>query len=116
MITNKQIEFYKTNGYVKGIKIIDDHDKVDRLRKAVIDILSFRLFILKKVDKKLLDLVYQFKSKVLPIMPIVAKDLMEKYNIPEGKDLGNKLKMIEEKWVNNNFELSKEQVDKIISH
>ncbi|MDC0058192.1 phytanoyl-CoA dioxygenase family protein [Pelagibacteraceae bacterium] len=42
MITNKQIEFYKTNGYVKGIKIIDDHDKVDRLRKAVIDILTGR--------------------------------------------------------------------------
>ncbi len=84
-------------------------------KEAVIDILSYRLFILKKVDKKLLDFIDQFKSKDLPTMPIVAKDLMEKYNIPEGKDLGNKLKMIEEKWVDNNFELSEEQVDKIVS-
>ena len=40
---------------------------------------------------------------------------MEKYNIPEGKTLGNKLKMIEEEWVNNNFKLSQKQISKIIN-
>ena len=39
-------------------------------------------------------------------MPIGAKTLMEKYDIPEGKNLGNKLKLIEEEWVNNNFKIS----------
>ena len=38
---------------------------------------------------------------------------MNKYNIPEGKILGSKLKMIEEIWVNNNFNISDKQVEKI---
>ena len=36
------------------------------------------------------------------------------YNIPEGKRLGVKLKEIEDKWVENNFEISKLEVQKII--
>ncbi|MDC3257292.1 CCA tRNA nucleotidyltransferase [Candidatus Pelagibacter sp.] len=85
-------------------------------KEAVIDILSYRLFSLKKVDKKLLNFINLFKSKVLPIMPIGAKVLMEKYDIPEGKILGKKLKIIEEEWVNNNFQLTEKQLNKIINH
>ena len=48
-------------------------------------------------------------------MPVGAKYLMEKYQIAEGKKLGNKLKIIEEEWVNNNFKLSEKQIDKIAS-
>ena len=48
-------------------------------------------------------------------MPLGAKVLMEKYDIPEGKNLGNKLKKIEEEWVNNNFQLSEKQIEKIIN-
>ena len=48
-------------------------------------------------------------------MPIAAKALMQKYDIPEGKTLGNKLKIIEEEWVNNNFQLSEKQINKIIN-
>ena len=84
-------------------------------KQAVIDVLSYRLFYLKKPDKKLVDFINIFKSKVLPTMPIGAKTLMEKYDIPEGKNLGNKLKMIEEEWVNNNFQLSTEQIHKIVN-
>ena len=84
-------------------------------KQAVIDVLSYRLFYLKKPDKKLVDFINKFNSKVLPTMPIGAKTLMEKYDIPEGKNLGNKLKMIEEEWVNNNFQLSTEQIHKIVN-
>ena len=45
----------------------------------------------------------------------MLKILMEKYDIPEGKKLGNKLKMIEEEWVNNNFQLSTKQINKIVN-
>ena len=86
-----------------------------RGKQAVIDILSYRLFHLKKLDKKLLNFIDIFKSKILPTMPVGAKILMEKYNIPEGKNLGNKLKMIEEGWVNNNFKLSAKQINKILN-
>ncbi len=84
-------------------------------KQAVIDILSYRLFTLKKVDEKLLNFIRIFESKNLPIMPINAKVLIEKYHIPKGITLGNKLKMIEEKWVNNNFQLSEKQINKLIS-
>ena len=49
-------------------------------------------------------------------MPFGAKVLMEKYLIPEGITLGNKLKLIEEEWVNNNFQLSEKQITKIIEN
>ena len=85
-------------------------------KQAVIDVLNYRLFHLKKVDKKLFNFINIFKSKILPTMPVGAKILMEKYDIPEGKKLGNKLKMIEEEWVNNNFQLSIKQINKIVNH
>ena len=85
-------------------------------KESVIDILSFRLFSLRKVDQNLLNLINLFNSKISPILPIGAKVLMEKYNIQEGKSLGNILKMIEEEWVNNNFQLSENQIEKIINH
>ena len=84
-------------------------------KQAVIDILSYRLFCQKKVDKKLINYINLFKFKALPTMPIAAKALMQKYDIPEGKTLGNKLKIIEEEWVNNNFQLSEKQINKIIN-
>ena len=82
-------------------------------KEAVIDVLSYKLFSLKKVDEKLLNFINIFRSKVLPTMPVGAKVLMERYDIPEGKTLGKKLKMIEEEWVNNNFQLSEKKISKI---
>ena len=41
---------------------------------------------------------------------------MEKYQIPEGKELGIKLKAIEEIWTNNNFKISEKEVQKIVSN
>ena len=41
---------------------------------------------------------------------------MMKYNIPEGKQLGLKLKMIEEEWVKNNFQISDKKIDSIINN
>ena len=49
-------------------------------------------------------------------MPFKANTLMEKYNIFEGKELGKKLKMIEEIWVNNNFQISEKEVEKIVNN
>ena len=49
-------------------------------------------------------------------MPIGAEVLMTKFNIPEGKQLGLKLKMIEEEWIKNNFNISEEQLNNIIDN
>ena len=84
-------------------------------KKSLLDILNFRAFKSKKIDLKIMKLIKQFQSKNLPTMPIGAKFLMEKYQIPEGKSLGTKLKIIEDEWVDNNFNLSEKQIHKILS-
>ena len=67
-----------------------------------------------KTKKKLLKLIETYKDKVIPTLPIDASTLMTKYNIAEGKILGNKLKLIEEIWVQNSFQISEKQIQKII--
>ena len=112
----------------KRLKILDDFFKnksfseknLNKLfyfegKQSLMDVLSFKLFISKKIDKKLLNLIYYYKSKDPPILPVNAKILMEKYNIPEGKNLGNKLKTIEEEWLNNNFKITEKQINKIVN-
>jgi poly(A) polymerase len=83
-------------------------------KQTVLDIINFKLFSSVKVEKKLLKLIEIYKNKILPTFPISAKTIMAKYNIPEGKILGNKLKLIEETWVQNSFQISEKQIQKII--
>jgi len=82
-------------------------------RQAVIDIINFKLFSSIKIEKKLIKLIDIYKDKAIPIFPVGADILMSRYNIPEGKTLGNKLKIIEETWVKNGFQISDKQVQKI---
>ena len=85
-------------------------------RQAVIDILQFRIITAKKFDKKLIELIKFYKDKTSPIMPVGANVLMTKYKIPEGKQLGLKLKKIEEEWVKNDFKISDEQIEQIVNN
>ena len=84
-------------------------------KQAVLDILNFKLIKSRKSDKNLEELLKIFKKKLIPKMSISADILMTKYKIPEGKQLGLKLKMIEEEWVKNNFQISDKEVNNIIS-
>jgi len=83
-------------------------------RQAVIDIINFKIFTSKKVEKKLIKLLDTYKQKVIPTLPIGADLLMSKFQIPEGKTLGTKLKKIEETWVQNGFQISDKQVQQIV--
>ena len=83
-------------------------------KQAVVDIINFRIISLKKVDEKLLKLRKQYENKIIPKISIGADTLMSKYKIPEGKQLGKKLKMIEEEWVKNNFKISDQEVEYIV--
>ena len=58
---------------------------------------------LNKDDRALKELVKHYEIMDTPVMPINADFLMKKYEIPEGKQLGEKLKKIEKEWVKNNF-------------
>ena len=85
-------------------------------RQSVIDVINFYLFNSKKVDKKLIKFIEIFNNKTIPTLPIGAKLLMSKYNLPEGKSLGEKLKKIETIWVDNNFKISEKQIQNIVKN
>ena len=82
-------------------------------REALMDIIYFKIFKSKNVDNQLLKIIENYKNKQIPLMPLKANVLIEKYNIPEGKELGRKLKKIEDVWIDNNFELSEKEISKI---
>ena len=85
-------------------------------KESLLDLINYHIFTSKKVDKKLVNFINFFKDKKAPILPLRAITLMSKYNIPEGKEIGLKLKKIENKWVENNFTISEKEVEKIISN
>ena len=83
-------------------------------KQTVLDILNYKIIKSKKIDNSLIKLSKTYINKIKPIIPIGASELMEKYKIPEGKQLGLKLKLIEELWIKNNFKISDHQVEKIV--
>ncbi len=85
-------------------------------REALMDIIYFKIFKSSKVDNKLIKLIENYKNKEIPIMPLKAETIMKKYNIPEGRVLGNKLKALEEVWTNNNFQISDKEIQKILNN
>ena len=78
--------------------------------------MEIKIFRSKKIDERLVDFIKLFKDMEPPLLPLRAITLMTKYNIPEGKELGSKLKKIEEKWVDNNFKISEKEVQQIINN
>ena len=133
---NTDYFFYKFNISKKDqkrIKIINDfyqekissktflENRMNRIfyydgKQAVCDILNYHLIKSKKIEKNLMDLIHLYKNKSIPKMPIGADTLMTKFNIPEGKQLGSKLKTIEEEWVKNNFKISDKQITYIVNN
>ena len=85
-------------------------------KQSLQDLLYFEIFKSKNVNKKLINLIDFFKNKEAPIFPIKAKNLIEKYNISEGKLLGIKLKKIEEKLINNDFKVSEKEVVQVLEN
>ena len=84
-------------------------------KEVTLDILSHKMIKSKKVDNLLIELIKYYEKKTTPIMPVNADLLMKKYKITEGKYLGDKLKIIEDQWVKNNFKISDEDIDNIVN-
>ena len=83
-------------------------------KESLKDILNYKLFSSKKIDKKIIDHLKFFDNKDVPIFPIKGEELMKKFNIPQGKKVGQNLKIIEDYWINNNFKISDKELEKII--
>ena len=80
------------------------------------DIINFKIFKNKKVDKNLIKLKKFFNNQDPPKIDIKASTLIEKFNYKEGKELGNKLKEIEDFWVENSFKISDQELKKIVNN
>ena len=85
-------------------------------KETTLDILNYRIIKSKKFDNSIRQLREYYENSEAPIMPISANLLMKKFRIPEGKQLGKKLKIIEEEWVKNNFKISDQQVYNIVNN
>ena len=109
--------FYKENVSIKNFNE-KNFNKIFYFsgRQALLDIINFKLFSSKTVEKKLLKLLDVYKYKDIPKLPLGADTLMNDYKIPEGRILGIKLKLIEETWVQNNFQISEKQIQKIVKN
>ena len=80
------------------------------------DFINFKIFQSKKIDKNLIQLKEFFNSKEIPVLEVKAKTLIEKFNYKEGKELGDKLKEIEEFWIENSFKISDKDLNKIVKN
>ena len=85
-------------------------------KQALFDLIYFEIFKSKKINKKLIALLEYFKDKEVPVFPVKAVNLMEKYNIREGKQLGLKLKKIEEQWIKNDFTVLDNEIEQIFKN
>tara|TARA_Y100001970_G_scaffold269395_1_gene361836 strand:+ start:11011 stop:12294 length:1284 start_codon:yes stop_codon:yes gene_type:complete len=83
-------------------------------KENLIDILDFKILTTIKNKNIYFDLKKYFIEFEIPIMPIKAKDLIYRFDLKEGKLLGSILREIEEKWLNNNFKISSNQIEDII--
>ena len=80
-------------------------------KSYLLDAIDFQLFKSNKKTNKLVELKKYFEKLEKPKFPIKAKIIMEKYNLKEGKELGQKLKYLENLWVENSFNISEKEVE-----
>ena len=85
-------------------------------KSLVIDLIDFKICVSKKDITKMIKLKNSIIETNKPIFPIKAKNLIKEYNLKEGKELGTKLKKIEDVWVQNNFKITNQEVNRIINN
>ena len=83
-------------------------------KKSLMDLINFTILRSKKDDdKKLIKLKDFFNNQSPPIFPIKARELIGKYNLKEGRELGQKLRQIENLWIENDFKIQQKDIEKI---
>ncbi len=115
-----KINFLKNNSLNKdSIKIFNKKDLQKIFyyegKSSTIDLIDFNLLYFKQ-SKKLSELKTYFEKLDKPEFPIKAQLLINDYGLKEGRELGQKLKNLEIKWIENNFNLSKKDMEKVLSN
>ena len=77
---------------------------------------NYKVLTSKKAEKKFLEFIEYFKNQELPVFPIKAEDLMKKFNLTEGKKVGEYLKLLEDFWIKNNFSITEKDLERIVKN
>ena len=85
-------------------------------KESLLDILNYKVLTSKKAEKKILEFIEYFKNQELPVFPIKAEDLMKKFNLTEGKKVGEYLKLLEDFWIKNNFSITEKDLERIVKN
>ena len=85
-------------------------------KEGLIDILNYKIYTSKKFDKNFVNQLNYFKDKEIPKLTVTGDDLINNYGIPQGEEVGEKLKQIESFWINNNFKITDKDLKKIIKN
>ena len=107
IFSNDKIKDYFTKDNLSKILLKNGKDNL-------IDILDYKILTTKKNKNYLIDMKNFFLEFKIPVLPVKARDLIDKFDLKEGKLLGAILKEIEEKWLNNNFKISNNQIEDIV--
>ena len=115
--TKKKINFLKKSFLESTEKNYFSKKNLEKIfyfneKSDVLDLIDFELFKSKKNKKKLIELKNYFIKTEKPVFPVKAKNIMEKFNLKEGRELGQKLKYLEDLWVNNSFNISDKEIEK----
>ncbi len=83
-------------------------------RNDLEDLLLFSIFVNKKIKveevEKLLNYIKKYK---VPKFPVSGEDLKD-YGYESGKLLGEKLKLLEKQWIENNFYIDKKKLKELL--
>ena len=115
-----KIDFLKNNSLNKDSTKIFNKKDLQKIfyyegKSSTIDLIDFNLLYFKQ-SKKLSELKTYFEKLDKPEFPIKAQLLINDYGLKEGRELGQKLKNLEMKWIENNFNLSKKDIEKVLSN
>jgi len=115
--TKKKINFLKKSFLESGKKNYFSKKNLEKIfyfneKSDVLDLIDFELLKSKKNKKKLIELKKYFIKTEKPVFPVKAKNIMEKFDLKEGRELGQKLKYLEDLWVNNSFNISDKEIEK----
>ena len=117
----RKIEFLKKIFFKREKKFQINEKNLNKIlyfdgKESVVDVLDFERIRNIRNKSKIVELYHFFSQKNPPVMPLKANLLMKDYKIPEGKELGEKLKRLEKKWVDNNFNISNKEIQKILDN
>ena len=115
-----KINFLKNNSLNKDSTKIFNKKDLQKIfyyesKSSTIHLIDFNLLYFKQ-SKKLSELKTYFEKLDKPEFPIKAQLLINDYGLKEGRELGQKLKNLEIKWIENNFNLSKKDMEKVLSN